>query len=137
MAFCLKEDNVDCLFYETDAQPIVKNDEEKKTHLSSEKKVVTEDSMKKCELSDDSDNDIGSIDCDRLVKSAMPLDTSQFKVENSAVEVVNSSSVRIGNSFNQKTDITFERATSVVVDRRQWNYINCPDSAKVYFIRNY
>ena len=59
-------------------------------------------------------------------------DKNRFKFENSAVEIANSSGVHIGNNVTQKTELTFERATSVIVDRRQWNYISCPDPNKVF-----
>lgn len=133
-------DDVAELFYEADAQPILERNEPivppKVAQFSYENQVDSDDDCnppKKDAMSDDSDADGDLIDCDRLVKSAMPSDAGQFKVEGSAIEVANSSGVRIGNSYNQKTDITFERATSVVVDRRVVNYINCPDTSNVSF----
>lgn len=65
----------------------------------------------------------------------------QLKVESSAVEVSNSSDVHIGHRLNQKTVINFERATSVVVDRRQITIVKtptqessvCNNSYKLYF----
>lgn len=135
MAFTLDGD-VDELLYETDAQPILNQNQPQRPTFSYENQVDLDDirnPLKKDATSDDSDDENGHIDCDHLVKSAMPSDAGQFKVENSAIEVANSSGVRIGNSFNQKTDITFERATSVVVDRRTWNYINCPEPSQVSY----
>lgn len=122
--------------YEADAEPITDkrdfaNDNVKLQYSASEINANSDPPTKDTHI-EYSNIDAGPIDCDRLVRdSAMSSDPGQFKFENSAVEISNSSSVRIGNSFNQKTDITFDRATSVIVDRRQWNYINCSDSKNV------
>ena len=71
----------------------------------------------------------GSVDEDFIENSTKSSEaTGEFKVENSSVEISNSKGVRIGHSITQKTDITFEKAGSVVVDRRQFNYITYPDS---------
>lgn len=79
---------------------------------------------------DHDDDDKELIDCDRLVRNAnnnsQHETAGEFIVSSSAVEISNSSSVHFGHQINQKTDISFERATSVVVDRRQWNYITYP-----------
>lgn len=136
MAFTFSQGGIDLingdLVYETDAEPITDqnvNDNGNPKYFDSAADRVP---ISKNTQIEDSDIDAGPIDCDQLVRNAaMTTDPGQFKFENSAVEISNSSSIRIGNSFNQKTDITFDRATSVIVDRRQWNYINCPDSKNV------
>jgi hypothetical protein len=123
--------------YETDAEPITYLSDFANANVKSNYSASAAECdppIKDTQI-EQSDVDAGPINCDRLVKdSAVFSDPGQFKFENSAVEISNSSSVRIGNSFNQKTDITFDRATSVIVDRRQWNYINCSDSKKVILL---
>lgn len=105
MESLFKVDDLDDDVYETDAQPFSPS------------------------KPDDSTDDIED---EELMKNALKPSTEfgagEFKVENSAVEISNSSGVRIGHSITQKTDITFEKAGSVVVDRRQWNYITYPSS---------
>lgn len=126
------------LFYETDAEPITDQCDSVTGNVKPKYSASAADCepLSKDTQNEDSDIDAGLVDCDRLVRNAaMSSNPGQFKFENSAVEISNSSSVRIGNSFNQKTDITFDRATSVIVDRRQWNYINCSDSKKVILLK--
>ena len=126
--------------YETDAEPIKGENNFANYNVKPKYSASTADcdSTTKDTQIEYSNTDDDPIDCDRLVRdsAAMSSDPGQFKFENSAVEISNSSSVHIGNSFNQKTDITFDRATSVIVDRRQWNYINCSDSKNVILITN-
>lgn len=68
---------------------------------------------------------------EKVVENPGKSSQDEFKVENSAVEISNSSGVHFGHNITQKTDITFEKAGSVLVDRRQWNYITYPESCKV------
>lgn len=118
--------------YEADAEPVVdKNVSANETKPNDPVASADFDAKIKDALID------GQIDCDDLLSnSGMSSNPGEFKFENSAVEIANSSSVHIGNSFHQKTDIKFDRATSVIVDRRQWNYINCSDTKKVPFQRS-
>lgn len=113
--------------YEADAEPVVdKNVSANETKPNDPVASADFDAKIKDALID------GQIDCDDLLSNyGMSSNPGEFKFENSAVEIANSSSVHIGNSFHQKTDIKFDRATSVIVDRRQWNYINCSDTKKV------
>jgi hypothetical protein len=136
MAFTFSQGGIDLtngdLVYETDAEPITDPNVNGNVNPKYSDSAADRVPISKNTQIEDSDIDACPIDCDQLVRNAaMTTDPGQFKFENSAVEISNSSSVRIGNSFNQKTDITFDRATSVIVDRRQWNYINCPDSKNV------
>lgn len=137
MAFTLNKDfaaTIDDLHYETDAEPIVHLETQVPNPSSGEERdAIKFDDPPKETLFNDSDDDEGPIDIDQLIKKSSPADMmGHLNIENSAVEVTNSSAVRIGNSYTQKTDIKFDRTTSVVVDRRQWNYITCPDSSKVF-----
>ena len=113
--------------YETDAQPIPK------VHCPSSPVKPIDDNVESSKLLDVDEND-EVIDCDRLVNK-LPNTTGEFIVSGSAVEIANSSGVHFGHKITQKTDISFERATSVVVDRRQWNYITYPSNqVNFYFI---
>ncbi len=137
MAFSLQGDSdidTSCgnFHYEPDAVPFSGPIDRNNSSISSKTDPNFHDPLIKEAMSDNLDDDVGPLDCDRIVNNAMSDDDmGQFKFENNAVEIANSSSVHIGNSITQKTDITFERATSVFVDRRQWNYVNCPDPNKV------
>lgn len=128
--------------YEADAEPLVDKNVYSNENKQPKDPIPTSNfgDGKKDVLIGDWSNDDDLIDCDHLLNnSAMPPNPGEFKFENSAVEIANSSSVHIGNSFHQKTDIAFDRATSVIVDRRQWNYINCSDTKKVieFFIDSF
>lgn len=103
--------------YEVDAQPFSPAEKDDGDDNSTD------------EAADDDGDDIVE---ENLAKPAV----DDFKLENSSVEISNSSGVRFGHSITQKTDITFEKARSVVVDRRQWNYITYPDSSKVFLLLN-
>jgi len=113
--------------YETDAQPIPK------VHCPSSPVKPIDDNVESSKLLDEDENE-EVIDCDRLTDNAnkLPNTTGEFIVSGSAVEIANSSGVHFGHKITQKTDISFESATSVVIDRRQWNYITYP-SNKVNF----
>lgn len=108
--------------YETDAQPIP-------VHCPTSP-VKADENVKSSKLLDEDEKEDEMIDCDHLVNNAnkLPDTTGEFIVSGSAVEIANSSSVHFGHKITQKTDISFERATSVVVDRRQWNYITYPSN---------
>ena len=115
--------------YETDAQPIPA------VHCPTSPAKPDGDNLQSRKLLDEDEND-EVIDCDRLVDNAnkSPDTTGEFIVSGSAVEIANSSSVHFGHKITQKTDISFEKATSVVVDRRQWNYITYPNQVNFVFI---
>ena len=60
------------------------------------------------------------------------LHAGDFRVQDSAVEIENST-VHFGHNVKHRTDVNVKSAASVVVDRRQWNYITYAESKQVIF----
>lgn len=129
--------------YEADAEPILSDSIPRR--LSVEKNDSTFDSEfgkpSYQEFSKGTKAQLTRMDSidDYNIETDTPVgELGQLKVESSAVEVANSSDVHIGHKLNKKTVFNFERATSVVVDRRQITIVKTPThEAPVRWDNNY